>query len=89
MNWAISTLAYSTAVTRQVKIRTIKPATRNRGRTRRASNVLDGSKKMPVRVSPVDISGPVGADALGGAIGSLIGILLRINGTGEKAVRPK
>jgi hypothetical protein len=55
----------------QVRINTRRPATRNRGLARRASNVLDGSKKIPVRVSAVDISAPV-AGVLGGAYGSLM-----------------
>jgi hypothetical protein len=63
-------------------IKMIRAATRNRGRARRASNVLDGSKKTPVKVSPVDISAPVGAD--GGANESLISILLRIDGRVRK-----
>jgi hypothetical protein len=63
-----------------VRSNRIRPATRNRGLARRASNVLPGSKKMPVSVSPVDISGPVVAGVLGISIGSLIGILLRTNG---------
>jgi hypothetical protein len=81
----MSTLAYKTIVTTVARIKRIRPATRNRGRARRASNVLDGSKKTPVRVSAVDISGPVGAvGADGGANESLIGILLRINGRVRK-----
>jgi hypothetical protein len=63
---------YMTAVTRQVMINMIRAATRNRGLERKASNVLDGSKKTPLRVSAVDISGPVGADVFGNAIGSLM-----------------
>ena len=70
MNWPISTLIYRTAVTVRAMTNRIRPATRNRGRARRASKVLDGSKKMPLRVSGVDISGP-DAVVLGGVIGSL------------------
>jgi hypothetical protein len=55
-------------VTRHASASRIRAATRNRGLARNASNVLDGSKKMPVRVSAVDISGPEGADVGGGAI---------------------
>jgi hypothetical protein len=77
MNWPISTLVYKTRVTRLASTNRIRPATRNRGLTRRASNVLDGSKKTPVKVSAVDISGAVGADVLGDAIESLIITLLR------------
>src|SRR5678816_939155 len=77
--WPISILVYSRTVTRQARANRIIPATRKRGLTRRASNVLDGSKKMPVRVSAVDISAPVA-----GVFGSLIGFLLR-KITGEKA----
>jgi hypothetical protein len=76
----MSTLMYMRAVTRQATTNRIIPATRNRGLARRDSNVRDGSKKMPVRVSAVDISGPVVAGVLGTTIGSLIGILLRKNG---------
>src|SRR5678816_4122346 len=77
--WPISTLVYSRTVTRQATANNISPATRNRGLARRASNVLEGSKKMPVKVSAVDISTPV-ADVFG----SLIDFLLR-KITGEKA----
>src|SRR6185369_14546007 len=79
MYWPISTLVYSRTVTRHARTNRIIPATRKRGLARRASNVLDGSKKMPVRVSAVDISTPVA-----GVFGSLIGFLLR-KITGEKA----
>jgi hypothetical protein len=63
---------YKTAVTMQVITKTIRAATRKRGLARRASNVLDGSKKTPVSVSAVDISGPVGADVVGVANDSLM-----------------
>jgi hypothetical protein len=85
MNAPISTLAYRTAVTTAAMMSRITAATRNRGRERRDSNVRDGSKKTPVRVSAVDISGPVGAvGADGGANDSLIRILLRIEGRVRK-----
>jgi predicted metal-dependent peptidase len=71
---------YRTKVNTQAKANRIRPATRQRGLARKDSKVRDGSKKMPVRVSAVDISGPVVAGALGTAIGSLIDILLRKNG---------
>jgi len=72
----MSTLVYKIRVTRMATNNRISPATRNRGRSRRAVNVLDGSKKTPVRVSGVDIPGSPDAGALGGAIVSLILILL-------------
>src|SRR5690349_12641368 len=84
MNAAISTLAYRTPVTTIAMTNRITAATRNRGRERMDSNVRDGSKNTPVRVSAVDISGPVGAVADGGANESLISILLRIEGRVRK-----
>jgi hypothetical protein len=80
MYWPISTLIKRAAVTIMDRTNRIMPATRKRGLARSDSKVLDGSKKMPVRVSAVDISGPVVAGVLGTTIGSLIGILLRKNG---------
>src|SRR5262245_4667267 len=76
MYWPISTLQYTSAVIIIASSNRMTPATRNRGRARRASNVLEGSKKMPVRVSAVDISDSLDAAVPGIVNGSLIGFLL-------------